>query len=332
MIPFIDLHCDTLSRLYSSPSDFLLTQEHARSHLTLPGLRVSGAMLQCFALFTDLAECTCHSPLSCVQQQLNCFHSMLNESDGILVQAFTFSDIIENRQRGCISALLTMEEPCLTDTPAEFLPTLYSLGVRMTTLTWNHPNLLGYPAAPDPRPLSFSVPVHSCPGLTPAGLDFVSEAERLGILLDVSHLSDAGFYDVALHSTKPFLASHSNSRTICGVPRNLSDRMLRTLAEHGGVTGLNLHEPFLTAGVPTEGELLAALVRHALHIISVAGTDTLALGTDFDGIPGNTAIPNVTRLPLIAEELKKAGLTSDEIEKIFYRNALRIFQECLPYS
>ena len=105
--------------------------------------------------------------------------------------------------------------------------------------------------------------------------------------------------------------------------------MLRTLAIHGGVAGLNLHKPFLISGEASPDDLLDALICHAKHIISAAGIDTLAIGTDFDGIPGNAAIPNVSFLPRLEDALKKAGLTSGEIEKIFYRNALRVFEECL---
>ncbi|MBQ9768241.1 MAG: dipeptidase [Lachnospiraceae bacterium] len=329
MIPVIDLHCDTLSKLCSAPEDFLLPPEQGHSHITLPGLRTSDGLLQCFALFTDLAEWTHRSPLSCIEEQFDCFRSLLAASDGALVQVFTYTDILENRASGKLSALLTLEESCLSDTPADLLPRLYSLGVRMATLTWNHPNLLGYPASPSAPPLPSGFSPVSLPGLTPAGFDFLEEAERLGILIDVSHLSDAGFYDVAAHSKKPFLASHSNARAICDVPRNLTDDMLRTLAEHGGLVGLNLHEPFLVTGQASAEDVLSALGRHAKHIISVAGIDTLALGTDFDGIPGNAAIPNVSFLPRLEEVLKKAGFTSDEIEKVFYRNALRVFKECL---
>lgn len=316
MIPVIDLHCDTLSKLCSAPSDFLLPSVKAHAHITLPGLRASGTLLQCFALFTDLADLVEETSLSHIKKQYACFRHFIESSDGAMAPVFSYKDILENQSQGTLSALLTLEESCLTDTPIDLLPDLYSLGVRMATLTWNHPNLLGYPS---------SAPQ----GLTPMGFDFLSEAERLGIILDVSHLSDAGFYDVATHCHKPFLASHSNARAVCNVPRNLSDDMLRTLAAHGGVSGLNLHEPFLFSTLASPEELLAAFVQHAKHIISVAGVDTLAIGTDFDGIPGNAAIPNVTYLSRLEDALKKAGLTSDVIEKIFYRNALRVLKECL---
>lgn len=337
MIPVIDLHCDTLSKLSSSPSAFRLPPGESGSHVSLPGLLSSGVLMQCFAIFTDLYDLRDETPLSHVQKQISCFHGFLAESPDTLAPVLTYSDILANKKQGRISALLSLEESCLSEDCLSLLPMLYSKGVRMATLTWNYPNLLGSPAA-CLTPPSGTVP--SCPpflsgirprhdGLTPLGFDFIGEAERLGILIDVSHLSDAGFYNVAAHSKKPFLASHSNARSICDVPRNLSDDMLRVLAEHGGVAGLNLCEHFLVQGPSTPEELLDALVRHAKHIVSVAGIDTVALGTDFDGIPTNTAIPDVTHLPLLEQALRTAGFSSSGLDKLFYQNALRVFQECL---
>lgn len=337
MIPVIDLHCDTLSKLSSSPSDFRLPPEAAVSHVFLSGLCSSGALLQCFAVFTDLYDLNEETPLSHVQKQISCFRSFLAESPDVLAPVLTYSDILTNQKQGRISALLSLEESCLSEDILSLLPVLYSMGVRMTTLTWNYPNLLGRPASCLTPPsgkaasclpfLSGIRPLHD--GLTPLGFDFIEDAERLGILVDVSHLSDTGFYNVAAHSKKPFLASHSNARSICDVPRNLSDDMLRVLAEHGGVAGLNLCEHFLVKNPSSPEELLDALVRHAKHIVSVAGIDTIALGTDFDGIPANAAIPDVTCLPLLEKALRAAGFSSGELDKLFYQNALRVFRECL---
>lgn len=338
MIPIIDLHCDTLSKLSSSPDAFRLPPGETKSHVFLSGLRSSGVLLQCFAIFTDLYESEEESPLSNMQKQISCFRNFLDGSSEALAPVLTYSDISANKQQGKISALLSLEESCLSEDILSLLPNLYSLGVRMATLTWNYPNLLGCPAA-DATPASspkrnpaarLSGGRHLHDGLTPLGFDFVEEADQLGILIDVSHLSDAGFYNVAAHSKKPFLASHSNARSICNVPRNLSDDMLRVLAEHGGVAGLNLCEHFLVSTPCSGEELLDALVLHAKHIVSVAGIDSIALGSDFDGIPTNAAIPDVTCLFLLERALRKAGFSSGELEKLFYRNALRVFREGLP--
>ncbi len=338
MLPVIDLHCDTLSKLSSAPERFLLSRDTATSHIFYPGLCSAGTRLQCFAIFTDLCDTAYASPLSCVSEQYRCFRRLLSLTEGHMRQVRTSADLTECIRTHKIGALLTLEEGCLCKTPVSLLPKLFSIGVRIATLTWDYPTLLGTPANPSPpsyaagsRGLSSSFlvqhPVNT--GLTAAGIDFLSEAERLGILIDVSHLSDAGFRDVALHSKKPFLASHSNTRAVCPVPRNLSNEQLRCLGERGGLAGLTLHEPFITSVPVSVDDLPVALAHHAKHIISVAGSETPALGTDFDGISGNRAVPDITTLSRLEDAFLKAGLSSVQIEKIFYQNALRFFTEAL---
>ncbi len=339
MPPIIDLHCDTLYRIVSAPERFFSTTDTADTHVFYSGLRASGGLVQCFALFTDLCELPAPSPLSSLKKQIACFQKILSGANGQLLQIKTASHLTECIRMNKTGALLTMEESCLSKCPVALLPEFYSLGIRMTTLTWDYSTLLASSASnavPHPIPgcysfsSAFSGSYEAYPGLTPAGLDYLSEAERLGILIDVSHLSDAGFRDVAVHSKRPFLASHSNARSVCNVPRNLSDNMLRTLALRGGLTGLCLHEPFLLPSPHSPEEVTEALISHIKHIFYVAGSEVLALGTDFDGTPRNTAVPDITRLPYFAEQLKKAGLTSGQIDNLFYKNALRFFLANLP--
>lgn len=151
------------------------------------------------------------------------------------------------------------------------------------------------------------------------------------MIVDVSHLSDAGFYDVASHAKKPFVASHSDARSVCRAVRNLTDDMIRTLAEKGGVTGLNYCADFLSDGVPgisNEGTL-EAIVRHAKHIVNVGGEDCLGLGSDFDGIPTHAELTGADKLPLLDRALSKAGFTQRQREKIFSENVLRVYREIL---
>lgn len=331
MVPIVDFHCDTLYKLSSSPDYFFLPAEHSRSQVFYEGLCSSGTLLQCFALFTDLYDDTLSSPVSRLRKQIACFQKMLTRSKGHMVQVRTAAELAACRSQKKLAALLTMEESCVSQDPLGLLPELAASGVRIATLTWDYPNLLGTTAlnvVPSPEqqvnnPFSSLTQLHAPHiGLTPLGHDFLAEAERLGILIDVSHLSDAAFYDVARHSKQPFLATHANARALCNHPRNLTDDMLRIIGERGGVVGLTLYEPYLISGPSTPEELLNALVRHAKHILSVAGSDVLVLGTDFDGIPGNGAISDITQLNRLEEAFLKAGLTSTIVEKICYRNAL----------
>lgn len=338
MTPLIDLHCDTLFRLAASPEHFFLPQNEAVSHLSYEGLRSAGSLLQCFAMFTDLCDPAYPTPLSSIRAQYRSFRRILSLSEGNILQVQTASDLLSCKKRKKIGALLTLEEGCLSPHPVTLLPIFRSMGVRMTTLTWDYHTLLATSANNTIPLCSRKISSLSSgllqskpdsPGLSSYGIAYLSEAERLGILIDVSHLSDTSFYDVASHSKKPFLASHSNARSVWNVPRNLSDDMLRTIASRGGLIGLNLHEPFLCPTPASPEQVLSFLVQHTKHILSVAGSDALALGTDFDGTPGNTAIPDVTSLYRLEHALERSGIPSYVIEKMFYRNALRFFSENL---
>lgn len=331
MVSIADFHCDTLYKLSDSPDRFFLPTELSRSHIFYEGLYSSGTILQCFALFTDLYDTPFSSPLSRLRKQFSCFQKILTHSKGRMVQVCTAAELAACRSQKKIAALLTVEESCLSHDPLGLLPELAALGVRIATLTWDYPNLLATTALnviPTPEqqannPFSFLTQLHAPhTGLTPLGHDFLAEAERLGILIDVSHLSDAAFYDIVRHSKRPFLATHANTRNLCNHPRNLTDDMLRIIGERGGVIGLTLYEPYLVSGPATPEELLNALVRHAKHILSVAGDHALVLGSDFDGIPGNGAVSDITQLYRLEEAFLKAGISSTVVDKIFYRNAL----------
>ena len=339
MLPFIDLHCDTLYRTAAAPERFFSADSEKSAQVFYSGLRANHCLVQCFAVFTDLCETPDRHPLSSFREQYACFRHILSNARDAIMQIKTASDLISCLRQNKTGALLTLEESCLCKEPAMLLPSLFSLGVRIATLTWDYSTKLASSAVNEsPTRHSYRFPPKTpllpyCPtdsGLTPQGLDFLSEAERLGIIIDVSHLSDKGFYDVVSHSKRPFLASHSNARSVCNVPRNLSDGMLRILANRGGLTGLCFHEPFLTASPCSPADISEAIVQHTKHILSVAGSEILALGTDFDGTPGNRLIPDVSYLSRLEDILKKAGLTVGQIEKLFFKNALRFFRENLP--
>lgn len=218
-----------------------------------------------------------------------------------------------------VGTLLTVEEGGMIDGKMERLQYFFDKGVRLLTLTWNFDNCMGHPNSRDPQRMSL--------GLTPFGFEAVEEMSRLGMVVDVSHLSDGGFMDVARTVRGPFVASHSNARALCAHPRNLTDEMLRILAEHGGVTGLNFCPDFLDE---KDGCTVAAMVRHIQHIINVAGEDVMAIGTDFDGIRGDLEIPHTGKLGLLYDALAKSGMTARVIDKVFYGNAMRVLTEVLP--
>ena len=145
-------------------------------------------------------------------------------------------------------------------------------------------------------------------GLKEKGFEFLAEMERLHIIADVSHLSDKGFWDIAEHSTRPFAASHSNCRALAPHCRNLTDEMIRVMAEKGGPAGAS---------------------KHAAHFKQVGGIEIIGLGSDFDGIGGKLELSDCSKMPLLADALRKEGFTEDEVEAIFFRNAQRFFENNL---
>ena len=168
-------------------------------------------------------------------------------------------------------------------------------------------------------------------GLKEKGFEFLAEMERLHLIADVSHLSDKGFWDIVEHSTRPFAASHSNCRALAPHCRNLTDEMIRALANKGGLVGLNYCSGFLD-NQPEEKlcrSTTALMAKHAAHFKQVGGIEIIGLGSDFDGIGGKLEMDDCSKLPLLADALRREGFTEDEVESIFYRNARRFFEESL---
>ena len=209
---------------------------------------------------------------------------------------------------------------------------MYELGVRMMTLTWNHENELASPnVVPGGGHNIWPCAPNTETGLKEKGFEFLAEMERLHIIADVSHLSDKGFWDIVEHSTRPFAASHSNCRALAPHCRNLTDEMIRALANKGGLVGLNYCSGFLD-NQPEEKlcrSTTALMAKHAAHFKQVGGIEIIGLGSDFDGIGGKLEMDDCSKLPLLADALCREGFTEDEVEAIFYRNARRFFEENL---
>lgn len=324
-----DFHCDTLSELRHG----IYRGEHidfGRNSLQidLDKLRRGDYMLQCFALFINLGDP--YVPLVTALEQVDLFQELLREYPKDISQVLRFSDIERNRREGKISAILSVEEGGCCMGNLSVLRVLHSLGVRLMTLTWNYENELASPnSVPGDAAVLFPCAADTSHGLKERGFEFLDEMERLGILLDVSHLSDAGFWDVVQHTTRPFIASHSNARAVCGHVRNLTDEMIRVIAERGGLTGLNYCASFLQECAEPVSRV-SDMARHAAYLKKVGGIDCIGLGSDFDGIEGDLEMYDASCLPLLEQELRRQSFTEDEIEKIFFRNALRVWKDVLP--
>ena len=325
-----DLHCDTLSELRraekaGSPKSFA----HNDLHIDLEKLQKGDYMLQCFAAFVNLADPTPGAdPLVTALEEIDVFKRIMKAYPLAIAPVYTAADLCRNAEAGRISAMLTVEESGCCKGSLGVLRRLHELGVRMMTLTWNHPNELAAPQANPGGPLTANTET----GLTETGFTFLAEMEWLHITADVSHLSDKGFWDIVEHSTRPFAASHSNCRALAPHTRNLTDEMIRALANKGGIVGLNYYSAFLDAD-PTHPEncrsTVELIAKHAAHFKQVGGAQIISLGSDFDGIDGPHQLETAADMPLLADALRREGFTEDEVEGIYWRNAYRFFEHNL---
>lgn len=315
----IDLHCDTALSCYTQKKD-LRTFE---GHINLEKLKTGGSLAQCFAIFLPTHEAAVHSfgreidPWVLYKDILAHYRRMLDDVSEAVRPAYSCEDILENRRSGLISAILTIEDAVELDGNPDRLEEVYRDGVRMIALTWNYENCVGFPNSRDPEE-------HRKRGLKPFGFEAVERMNDLGIIVDVSHLSEAGFFDVAAHSKRPFAASHSCCRALKDHPRNLTDDQLRVIGETGSVVGINFYDAFLN----DRGGFTATedIVRHVLHIRDLAGTESLAFGSDFDGIESTLEFRDYSGFPEILQALEK-HLTGAELEKMCSGNALRLFAD-----
>jgi membrane dipeptidase len=326
----IDMHCDTISEIMNrrrKGEDVSLLQN--KMHLDLERMKESHYLLQNFALYVNLKKCDDPWEEVCALQ--NVYLKELEKNADRIAPVLRYEDIAVNEAAGKMSALLTVEEGGVCKGEIEKLQELYRMGVRMLTLTWNYPNELGFPNMDKDKGEDYFFLPETEKGLTERGCEFVAEMEHFGIIPDVSHLSDAGFYDVLEVTGKPFVASHSNARSVCGCVRNLTDDMIRKLAERGGCMGLNFYADFLRTvpkGEPNPG-VMEDLVCHARHITAVGGVDVLGLGSDFDGIDTNEALPGAQSMGLLWEALHRSGYHESELDKIFCENVLRVYRDVL---
>lgn len=345
----VDMHCDTISTLLKrNRAGENISLRENDCHISLEKMKKGDYLLQNFALFVELRKC--NDPWQEVQELFSLYTQEIMENKDWIAPVLSYHDITENMRQNKMSAMLTVEEGGVCGGEIEKLRILYKQGVRMMTLSWNYPNELCYPNLDKIKhqkidiaknggnqsvlnmvTLNYLNTPNKKDGLTEKGIAFVQEMEKLGMIVDVSHMSDAGFYDVLKYTQKPFVASHSNARKICPCVRNLSDDMIRKLGEKGGVMGLNFCSDFLMqvpVGVKNPGSI-SSVVNHAKHITAVGGIECMGLGTDFDGIDTHQELPGADTMDRLWDALKKNGYTEGQLDKIFTENVLRVYKDNL---
>lgn len=316
----IDMHCDTIGKILNSNGSENLMENHCQ--ISIPSMKKANTLMQFFACFTHLGEYeNAGGYEACYQralQMIDCMKEQIMTFPDEIALARSYNEMMENNVQEKLSALLTIEEGGILNGRMERLEELYHKGVRLMTLMWNYENCLGYPNSKDPAVMQ--------KGLKPFGIEVTERMGELGMIVDVSHASDGTFADILQHAKGPVVASHSNCRALCDHSRNLTDEMIRALAEKGGISGLNIYSRFLgTIGFSKVSEM----TEHILHMIRVGGSDFPAIGTDFDGISevNQYEIAEPAELEKLWNALKCQGVTESQLDKIWSGNAIRIIKE-----
>ncbi|HEU0164142.1 MAG TPA: dipeptidase [Thermomicrobiales bacterium] len=240
----------------------------------------------------------------------------------VLSVVLSAADLEENIENGDFSAIMHFEGAEMIDENFYALETYYSAGLRSLGLVWSRPNRFGHGV-----PFGFPSSPDTGPGLTDAGKALVQACNELGIMLDLSHLNEKGFWDVAAISDAPLVATHSNVHAICASSRNLTDKQLDAIAESDGIVGLNFNVGFLRPDGGRDGTMpLSVMADHVDYMVERIGIDRVALGSDFDGAQMPDELKDVAGLPKLIDVLRTRGYDDDALRKIGYENWLRVLE------
>lgn len=313
--PVFDLHCDTALALLGGSMRECGDLRSNNLHIDLTRAKSLPGYAQCFACFTSPLE---KLPKGVSVEQVFEWEmvSVLREAEknaDIIRLAYSADDVERNKDNGIMSAILTIEGPAGFGYDAGLLSDLYKVGFRITTLGWNEKN-----------PLTGSHVTGG--GLTEQGREYVKEAQRLGMLIDVSHISDEGFWDIINITDGPVIATHSNSRNVWNVSRNLTDEMFSKICETGGVAGINLYADFLGSKAT-----LDTVCGHVLHWFELDPSGKhICLGGDLDGcsrLP--EGFDGIQDYPKLADALYSRGLDEMMIRDVFWNNAVGVMKRAV---
>lgn len=317
----VDGHCDSildaagLSATNPAMGVRDLGQRSTDGHIDLPRLREAGVNAQFFALYTEdshVAQAREHTWML-----LETMEAFLAGTPGVNLGLHA-ADILRAKAEGQVAAFLAIEGGEAIGESLDELRAFYNRGVRLMTLTWNRRNAIARGVG-DP----------GTGGLTGFGRTVVAEMERLGMIVDVSHLSDEALDDVLAVATRPLVASHSNAKAVRDHRRNLADKQIEGIAATGGLVGLTFAGAFIDAD-PAKVTLERTL-DHLDRLLSVAGDDHVGLGTDFDGFtaPYGLVMPDCTSLPALTAGMLRRGYPEQTIRKVMGLNWLRVVGEVL---
>lgn len=308
-----DAHCDTIEKL-CIPGTSLYENNY---HCDLKRMGAYGGFLQIFACFVP-PEKMGNAAFLQANTMIDTFKQQVAQNAGFIRLCRTKEEMNQVLQQGKIGGILALEGGSPLNGKLENVDYFFRQGVRLMTLTWNHRNELGVGAM-----------TANHEGLTTFGKQVVHRMHQLGMIVDVSHLSDRGFYDVCACSTVPFVASHSNARAICNHPRNLTDEMIGEIIARKGMVGINLYPPFLTTA-PTA--TIDHVIRHIEHMLSLGGQDSIGLGCDFDGIDKTPkGICGVEDIDKLLNRLLQYNYNEKLVAKIAYGNFMAFLHNYTQY-
>lgn len=304
-IPYFDAHCDTIFQCYTTGASFRKNS----GHIDLERAAGFSSYGQIFAFYADAAQLAPEQRLPTARNMYALFQRELERNQDLLRQCRTSADIQFCWNAGKIAAVLSIEGAELLECSPDNLDLAAEWGIRLINPTWNYANALSGTHCECPEQ-----------GLTELGKTFVREAQSRNILIDVSHLSEAGFWDLARITNLPIVASHSNSRRIWDHTRGLTDDQFRAICETGGVVGLSFCAEFVS-----ENPTMDDLVRHLEHFLDLGGEKNLGIGGDLDGIDmAVEGIHGVEDVPLFWQALETRGYPHSLIEDLFRNNWIRV--------
>jgi len=304
----VDLHCDTISYLCSHPGSLANSQ----AQFDLVRARAADLVIQFMALFTMPGDSD--SSLRQILKQTERFLAELEANSQTMYHVKHSGDLCSAENSEKIGCILHVEGGECLGTDMEILRILYHSGLRSMSLTWNHRNLLADGVGEG----------KSAGGLSRLGKEVVKEMSRLGMMLDLTHISPPSYYEALDFYPGPVLVSHANARALCPHWRNLDDGQLRILADHGGLIGITQVADFIKEGHAGIDDML----DHIVYIADLVGVEHVALGSDFDGAD-NMVIGNVSGYSQLPALLAKRGFTVPEIEMILSENALRVIKQVI---
>lgn len=345
-LPIFDGHNDTLLALHlAKPEEnYSFFSRNEQGHLDLPRAREGGLAGGFFAIFTpsktEAAEDASNPPIADAEAQLALATAALDlayaqqftvamaarlfrleaEASGQVKIARTVAELTDCLERDIFAIIFHIEGAEAIGPDLDMLHLLYEAGLRSLGLVWSRPNIFGYGV-----PFKFPQSPDVGPGLTDAGRNLVRACNQLGILIDLSHLNEKGFWDVADLSEAPLVATHSGVYTLCPSARNLTDKQLDAIKETGGLVGVNFHVGFLRSDGRNDADTpLIEIARHIDYMVDRMGIEHVALGSDFDGALMPQELGDVTGLPKLGAVLRDRGYDEAALRKIAYENWVRI--------